>query len=636
MAYECKCGALEALEADPTFNISGWNDSYTGALVPADQVREWVDTTVARILALGPDRVLEIGCGTGLLLFRVAPHCSYYCASDIAPNALCHIMTHKDHFAGDWSVIDLREGAADDFDGLDPGTFDTVVINSVVQLFPSIHYLVDVLEKVVDRVKPGGTVFVGDVRNHTLLEAFHASIQWHQAPGILSRAKFRRRVQRSMVQESQLVIDPAFFTALQRHLPAISQVEIQLRRGDYSNEMNRFRYDAILHIGKDTAPSREDVAKAPLPPGESLPRAQRGGLGRGDQGGKIGACWRDWQDEGLTQAWVRKQLTEVQPETLGIARIPNARLTEEMHLLAWLKGAGDAGTVSELQQTLDSAASGSGAGIEPETWWCLAEETGYTAYVDWPSGPDTRGCYDVWLQRDPTLPEGVAKGIGLYPLIPSPPFDPPLPLPRTYRWGGASRDAAGATGDRCGASPSPARGEGLLLHPLPARFAATGDDVWNRGAIVWTDYANNPLQGQVASQLEPALRRYLKEQLPDYMVPALFVTLDELPLTPNGKVDRKALPAPAKTRPRLATGWVEPRSGIERQVATIWQQVLGLDAVGTLDNFFELGGNSLLLTLVHHRLEEWFDREVPMVALFQYPTIQALARYFSASHAPAS
>nr|VFJ66065.1 MAG: Methyltransferase domain-containing protein [Candidatus Kentron sp. DK] len=171
--------AREAPEDDPTFNVSGWNDSYTGAPIRADHMREWVDTTVRRILSLGPDRVLEIGCGTGMLLFRVAPHCSHYCGSDIAPNALRYIERHKDHFAGDWSTIRLRRGAADNFDDLAPGTFDTVIINSVLQMFPSIDYLVDVLAKAVRTVTPGGAVFVGDIRARPLF----GSIPWRHPTG---------------------------------------------------------------------------------------------------------------------------------------------------------------------------------------------------------------------------------------------------------------------------------------------------------------------------------------------------------------------------------------------------------------------------------------------------------------------
>jgi aspartate racemase len=121
------------------------------------------------------------------------------------------------------------------------------------------------------------------------------------------------------------------------------------------------------------------------------------------------------------------------------------------------------------------------------------------------------------------------------------------------------------------------------------------------------------------------LRRYLQERLPDYMVPVRFVMLDALPVTPNGKMDRKALPVPDEGRTPLDTDFVAPRTPVEEQLATLWLEVLGLEAVGIQDNFFELGGHSLLATKVISRVRDHFHMELPLVRLFQRPTIASLA-----------
>ncbi|HEY0734854.1 MAG TPA: amino acid adenylation domain-containing protein [Herpetosiphonaceae bacterium] len=126
------------------------------------------------------------------------------------------------------------------------------------------------------------------------------------------------------------------------------------------------------------------------------------------------------------------------------------------------------------------------------------------------------------------------------------------------------------------------------------------------------------------------LRAFLKERLPDYMMPSAFVILDALPLTPNGKIDRQALPMPDILHPELSESFVAPRSEIERTIATIWQQALNLPRVGIHDNFFDLGGHSLLLAQVHSKLRESFA-DLSLIDLFKYPTISALSGHLSAS-----
>jgi acyl carrier protein len=130
------------------------------------------------------------------------------------------------------------------------------------------------------------------------------------------------------------------------------------------------------------------------------------------------------------------------------------------------------------------------------------------------------------------------------------------------------------------------------------------------------------------------LRAFLKELLPEYMLPSAFVRLEALPLTPNGKVDRKALPAPEQQRAELGGAYVVPEVGVEQSLAAIWSEVLRLDRVGADDNFFDLGGNSLLLQTVHARLESLVGRRVPLVALFQFPTVRALASHLSGVSEP--
>ena len=132
------------------------------------------------------------------------------------------------------------------------------------------------------------------------------------------------------------------------------------------------------------------------------------------------------------------------------------------------------------------------------------------------------------------------------------------------------------------------------------------------------------------SKPNPAeLRRFAQEKLPDAMAPSAFMFLDALPLTPNGKVNRKALPAPEGQRPELETAYVAPRTELEQTVAGIWRELLRVGQAGLHDNFFDLGGHSLLVVEMQARLRAALGRNVPVVKLFQYPTISALAAFLS-------
>jgi natural product biosynthesis luciferase-like monooxygenase protein len=239
--------------ADPTFDISGWRSSYTGELLPEADMREWVDHTVDRIQALEPSRVLEIGCGTGLLLYRIAPRVSHYTGIDFS-TAVVERLRHGIQTCGLVNV-DVREGSADALDAqtsLD--AVDVVVINSVAQYFPDVDYLIRVVEQAVARVKPGGAIFLGDIRTLPLLDAFHLSIAMAQASPAMPTHELRARVRDRVSRDAELVVDPMLFEALRAKIPAITHVTTQLKRGRADNEMVRFRADVVLHVGGGTAP----------------------------------------------------------------------------------------------------------------------------------------------------------------------------------------------------------------------------------------------------------------------------------------------------------------------------------------------------------------------------------------------
>lgn len=131
------------------------------------------------------------------------------------------------------------------------------------------------------------------------------------------------------------------------------------------------------------------------------------------------------------------------------------------------------------------------------------------------------------------------------------------------------------------------------------------------------------------------LRDFLSEKLPEYMVPALFVPLAALPLSPSGKLDRRALPAPGSRRPDLTTPYEPPRTELERFLAGLWGEVLGLDKVGVKDRFFELGGDSIQGAILINRLQREIGEHIYIVALFTAPSVAEFARFLEASYSEA-
>ena len=129
---------------------------------------------------------------------------------------------------------------------------------------------------------------------------------------------------------------------------------------------------------------------------------------------------------------------------------------------------------------------------------------------------------------------------------------------------------------------------------------------------------------QAPEDFAATLRGYLKETLPEYMLPSAFIRLEAFPLTPNGKVDRKALSAMALA-PSPETAYVAPRSPIEEELARIWCELLQLERVGVHDNFFELGGHSLLGTQLISRIQSVFQVKMPLRTLFEHPTVAGLS-----------
>jgi amino acid adenylation domain-containing protein len=227
-------------------NASGWISSYTREPIEPEAMAEWRDEVVDRILAEPPGQVLEIGCGTGMILLPVLPHAERYVGMDISPRALRYVADQLSA-SGLEPKVQLMERAAHELDALGDDQFDLIVLNSVVQYFPGEQYLTGVIESAWRLLRPGGRIVIGDVRDLTLLPAFHLSVQRFRHPELTDPQELVDTVAESVETENELCLAPAFFDTLATRLTGLAHVDTLAKTGRAETEMNGYRYDVVLH-----------------------------------------------------------------------------------------------------------------------------------------------------------------------------------------------------------------------------------------------------------------------------------------------------------------------------------------------------------------------------------------------------
>jgi amino acid adenylation domain-containing protein len=227
---------------------------------------------------------------------------------------------------------------------------------------------------------------------------------------------------------------------------------------------------------------------------------------------------------------------------------------------------------------------------------------------------------------------GVARGYLRRPELTAERFVPAEGGGRFYRTGDLARRLPDGNVEFLGRVDQQVKVRGFRIEPGEVEAALAAHPRVRQAVVVVREEAGERrLVAYVVGEGEPGeLRRHLLERLPDYMVPAAFVTLDALPLTAHGKVDRRALPAPETARPE-ARSYVPPRGPIEEMLAGLWAEVLGAERVGVHDDFFDLGGHSLLATQAVSRARVAFGVELPLRALFDRPTVAGFAAVVEAA-----
>lgn len=324
----------------------GWMSSYTGQPIPTNEMQEWLACTVARIEELRPRRALEIGCGVGLVLQHIAPACERYVGSDFSAAAIDQLrqwIGTRD----DLAHVELLNRSALELRDFEAASFDTVILNSIIQYFPGIDYLLDVLREAIRLLVPGGKIFVGDVRCFEWLSLFHTGVQFSKASSTMPLKQLQRRIDRAISQDKELAVDSRLFEALPGRIPGVRAVRVQLKRGKSVNELTRYRYDVVIDTG-DLVENKQAIEEV------------------------------DWQEKIGSLHDFERSLKSCRWRAARIRNVPNDRLAGELlirDLLATSDGALDVGF---LRRQVDVP-----RGVEefPERVWELCDLHNFDAVV---------------------------------------------------------------------------------------------------------------------------------------------------------------------------------------------------------------------------------------------------------------
>ena len=352
--------------SETDLDTAGWVSSLTGRSIPDAEMREWADATAARTLsAVGPasdrPRILEIGCGTGMIVSRVAPACSAYVGVDLSGEALARLRSQLERRA-DLRHVALEQRAAHELEALQAqGPFDVIVLNSVVQYFPDAHYLERVLTEAYARLAPGGAILVGDVRSLAHLPTLHASIELARADGAARAADVHALVGKRLASEGELVFDPRFFEQLAASWHDARVERAEVKRGRAWNEMTAFRYDVIIRkVDQTTLLAVDAVRDEAAPSPCSLDRLAR--------------------------------LLDDEPAALRVMGVPNRRLVAAVRATTLLATSPDA-SVADLR----AAAQAASDGVDPDEVRAL--HPGYDVRVEFSATSLDRMDVCFWRRR---------------------------------------------------------------------------------------------------------------------------------------------------------------------------------------------------------------------------------------------
>ncbi|OAQ61656.2 HC-toxin synthetase [Pochonia chlamydosporia 170] len=528
-------------------DFTAWTSMYDGQNIDPVEMNEWLDDTIATIRDGGqPGDVLEIGSGSGMILFNMAEGLTSYIGLDPAQRAVDFVNAMIPTIPGLVDKVRVELGTATDTRKLREFKFpNLVIINSVAQYFPSLDYLSSVVE---DLLNLDGTerLFFGDIRSFALYREFQVSTALHRMGNSASASEVLGQMAQVERSEEELLIDPSFFTALADRYPdSVEHVEIIPKRMKATNELSCYRYSAVVHLKQQ---GRQVQIR-------DVPEAD----------------WIDFMAQELDYQLLLKILQSHSRDSSAIIAVSNIPHSKTI-LERWAVDVLDGGNASELQDNWYSLASEKAKSCPSLSAIDLVELSkisGFRVEISWARQRSQRGGLDAIFHR----------------------FHPV---------GCHSR--------------------------LQLRFPSENH------RHVLESLGTQPLWLRQSRKVEHDLRKYIRSQLPSYMVPKIIRAIKKIPVNNNGKIDRQALGKRIKTAELSKSDNIEapPRNELDRAICEEFLRVLGV-SVGIHDDFFEHGGHSLNATRATSGINTRLSANITVKDIFDCPTVAALSERIKTS-----
>ncbi|MDM8560642.1 amino acid adenylation domain-containing protein [Candidatus Parabeggiatoa sp. HSG14] len=688
----------------------GWMSSYTGELLSREVMDEYGDNIRSKLTPHLDEnsRVLEIGCASGISMFRLAPKVSFYCGTDLSSEILR--WTEGEIQKKGLSNIQLKHLPAHDIHQVSENQFHVVIVNSVLQCFSGHNYLRNVLSKAIALMDDNGFIFLGNVWDQDLKEDLIQSLITFQKEHKVKN--YRTKIDRS----EDLFISRTFLEDLRYDFPEIAAIEYSTMLGKAKSELSEYGYDAIIHINKNRvhqpdksrhkhqfdhkileAYNNEPIEehshanglayviytsgttgqpKGVMVEHHSISRLvvntnyiqldasdrmlQTGSLAFDASTFEIwgallngGSFCRPPEHTVLDAIEMKHFIQQYDISTMWLtASLFNQLVDMDISLFKGLKHLLIGGEklsvhhVNKVKKTYPDLVIINGYGPTENTTFTVCHRIEKLYQQDIPIGKPIGNTQVLILDtKNALVPVGVAgeicaAGDGLArgylndPVLTKEKFvaHPFEADKRIYRTGDLGRWLPDGAIEFLGRKDEQVKVRGYRIEPGEIENHLLQHDLVKEAIVIAKDFGPDSKELLAYFTLQEdldvdELREYLKNRLPDYMVPAYFTKLDNLPLTPNGKVNKKALPAPDMGHHKADAHYEAPKSETEKQLALIWEEVLGHKGIGVTDDFFDIGGHSLkvtkLIALIHKKMEI----EVPLATVFKASTIRELAKH---------